>query len=259
MRSLMDFDREAARSLAGVLFDLDDTLLDAGRLSERAYCSLYRLYESGLLLFAVTGRPSGWGEILAQQWPVQGCVTENGPVTAVNVNGEVRIVNEVDPRTRDTRRKQLAALSESMMRQFPDLIPSRDVAMRRSDFTFDIGEFREVPTNAVDTAMAFAKNCGARTIRSSVHLHISFDGSDKASGALSVLNRQFGFDVTDARRVFAYVGDSENDESCFAAFRHSVAVANLRGRPTITPRYVTPSIRGAGFSEFAERLVTLRR
>lgn len=259
MLSFKDFSRDAARSLAGVLFDLDDTLLDSGHLTERAYRSLFRLRETGLLLLAVTGRPSGWGEVLAPQWPVQGFVTENGLVAIINVDGDIRLIDEAEPAMRDTHRAQLTALSNSMMRQFPSLVPSRDVAMRRNDFTFDVGEFHRISSDVVTQAMAFAKGHGAMTIRSSVHLHISFGGSDKASGTLRVLNQQFGFDVTFARRQFAFIGDSENDESCFAAFAHSFAVANLRGRPTIAPRYVTPSIRGAGFAEFAERLVALRR
>ncbi len=258
MQKIADFARDAARSLTGVLFDLDDTLLDSGRLSEAAYGSLFRLRESGLILLAVTGRPSGWGEILALQWPVQGFVTENGSVAIVNDEG-IRTLDEVEPAIRNERRERLLVLTDTIMTEFPALVPSRDVALRRSDFTFDVGEFHQVPNALVIEAMAFAKRLGAMTIRSSVHLHVSFDGSDKASGTLRVLNRQFGFDVTDARRTFAFIGDSENDESCFAAFGHSVAVANLRGRPTIAPRYVTRSERGSGFAEFAEQLVALRR
>jgi len=258
MRNIADFDREAARSLAGVLFDLDDTLLDSGRLSENAYASLYRLREAGLTLLAVTGRPAGWGEILTPQWPVQGFVTENGSVAIINIGGKVRTVDETDAATRVARRKRLLALADSMVSTFPDLSPSRDVAMRYSDFTFDVGEFRRVPDATVAEAMRYAKTHGALTIRSSVHLHISFDGSDKASGTLRVLNREFGYDVTDARRLFAFIGDSENDESCFAAFQQSVAVANLRGRPTISPQYITHWERDVGFAEFAERLVALR-
>ncbi len=259
MRNIADIDRESAQSLAGVLFDLDDTLLDSGRLSENAYCSLFRLREAGLILIAVTGRPSGWGEILALQWPVQGFVAENGPIAVVNVDGAVRIIDEVDSRTRHQRRRRLAKLAELMTTTFPELVPSNDVNLRRSDFTFDVGEYRHVPNDVIGNAVNFARSHGALTIRSSVHLHISFDGSDKASGVLRLLSQQYGFDMTDARRVFAFIGDSENDAAGFAAFQTSVAVANLRGRPTISPQFITRGQRGLGFAEFADRLVKLRR
>jgi hypothetical protein len=251
--------REIAQGLAGVLFDLDDTLLDAGRLGERAYSSLFRLRETGLILVAVTGRPSGWGEVLAHQWPVQGFVTENGPVSIVNQNGVLRRNEEVDSTTRAERRSRLLSLAESIMNTFPDLVPSNDVAMRRSDFTFDVGEYRQVPSRIVTDAMNFARAQGAISIRSSVHLHVTFDGSDKASGTLRLLRQEFGVDMTDARRQFAFIGDSENDEAGFAAFQTSVAVANLRGRPTISPQYVTHAERGLGFVEFAEHIAKLRR
>jgi HAD superfamily hydrolase (TIGR01484 family) len=251
--------REIAQGLAGVLFDLDDTLLDAGRLSEKAYSSLFRLRETGLILVAVTGRPSGWGEVLALQWPVQAFVTENGPVSIVNQDGVLRLNEEVDSTVRAERKSRLQSLAESMMRTFPDLVPSKDVAMRRSDFTFDVGEYRQVPGQVVTNAMNFARAQGALSIRSSVHLHVTFDGSDKASGVLRLLRQEFGFDLTAARRKFAFIGDSENDEAGFAAFQTSVAVANLRGRPTISPQYVTRAERGLGFLEFAEHVARLRR
>ncbi len=259
MRPITAINRETAQGLAGVLFDLDDTLLDRGQLGQEVYGSLFRLREAGLILVAVTGRPSGWGEILALQWPVQGFVTENGAISIVNQDGVLRINEEVDAGTRVERRSRLLNLSESIMSAFPDLLPSKDVAMRRSDFTFDVGEFRQVPASVVAEAMNFARARGAISIRSSVHLHISFDGSDKASGTLRLLRQEYGFDMTDARRQFAFIGDSENDAAGFAAFQTSIAVANLRGRPTISPRYVTRAERSRGFVEFAEQITKLRR
>src|SRR6185436_5336830 len=71
--------REAAR-LVGILFDLDDTLLDGGVLTEPAHAALWRLSRAGLRLVAVTGRPEGWGEVMARQWPIDAVVAENGQV-----------------------------------------------------------------------------------------------------------------------------------------------------------------------------------
>jgi len=259
MRPITLFDRDAARSLAGILFDLDDTLLDSGKLSEHAYRSLHRLHEAGLLLVAVTGRPSGWGEVLVLQWPVDGFVTENGAVAIVKGDGKPRLIEEVAPEERAARRTRLMTLVGQMQTEFPELVAATDVGMRRSDFTFDIGEYNQVESQVVESAMRFARAHGALTVRSSVHLHVSFDGSDKASGVVRLLHRHFGHDVTNARRVFAFIGDSENDESCFAGFKYSFAVANLRGRPTVSPQYITQLERGRGFAEFAELVLRLRK
>lgn len=259
MRPLTEFERDAARGLAGILFDLDDTLLDSGQLSERAYSSLHRLHEAGLVLLAVTGRPSGWGEVLARQWPVNGFVTENGAVAILKRDEELSIIEEVDPTQRALRRQRLMTLVSQMQAEFPELVAATDVGMRRSDFTFDVGEYHRVSGQIVDRAMGFARAHGALTVRSSVHLHVTFDGSDKASGVVRLLHRHFGYDVTEARGAFAFIGDSENDESCMAGFKHSFAVANLRGHPSVSPRFITHSERGNGFAEFAEFLLALRR
>ncbi len=94
-----------AQSLEGLLFDLDDTLLDHGRLGEEAYGSLFRLRESGLRLVAVTGRPSGWGEMLVRQWPIDGAVTENGSIALhLPTGGGVSRLDPLDESERRIRR-----------------------------------------------------------------------------------------------------------------------------------------------------------
>jgi hydroxymethylpyrimidine pyrophosphatase-like HAD family hydrolase len=91
-----------------------------------------------------------------------------------------------------------------------------------------------------------------------VHLHVTFDYADKASGAVRVLAADSGLDATAVRHAFAYLGDSENDAACFAAFAVSIGVANLRGRATLRPRYVTSQPMGAGVVE-AARVILAKR
>ena len=78
MHPIADLTIQEAAKLRVLLFDLDDTFLDGTRLGEAAFRSLALLRESGLALVAVTGRPSGWGEVIARQWPIDAAVTENG-------------------------------------------------------------------------------------------------------------------------------------------------------------------------------------
>src|SRR5690606_29031989 len=109
----------------------------------------------------------------------------------------------------------------------PALVPADDVDGRVSDFTFDIGEHERASEETIATARAIAAGAGARTTRSSVHLHFTFDRSDKATGALAYL-RSTGDDETRARQHFAFIGDSENDAPAFAAFSCTIGVANVR-------------------------------
>lgn len=259
MRAIATMPADEARSLAGLAFDLDDTLLDHGQLPEAAYAALFRLREAGLELLCVTGRPAGWGEMLARQWPIAGAVTENGALLLVRDGRGIRRLDAIDPAERTARASRLSAVVEALRAEFPELTPASDVAARVTDFTFDIGETRSVDPRTVRDVLASARRQGARTAVSSVHLHVSLDGDDKASGTVRAVTSLFGTDPTVARARWAFIGDSENDQACFAAFRTTLGVANLTGRPTVAPRYSTRGTRSAGFVEAAEVLVERRR
>ena len=111
----------------------------------------------------------------------------------------------------------------------------------------------------VKAAAELAQSLGAQTLTSSVHLHLTLDRHDKATGCLAILREQFGLDTTHALMRFAFIGDSGNDAACFAAFRTTIGVANLTGRPTLMPRFVTRAARGAGFAEAARVLLDARK
>jgi HAD superfamily hydrolase (TIGR01484 family) len=248
---------EEARGLRVLLFDLDDTLLTDGRLEEAAYGALFRLRESGLDLVAVTGRPLDWGAVLARQWPVLGVVTENGAVACTRGRDRFEII-DFGRAERSGRKARLAEMVRTVKSRFPDLRPSDDVGGRLTDFTFDVGEHERVPADTVLAVQAFARSLGARTVASSVHVHLTLDGHDKATGAARFLSRCLGMDPTESRVRAAFVGDSENDAACFSAFRTTLGVANLRGRLTVPPRFITTKEKGEGFAE-AARVIVARR
>jgi HAD superfamily hydrolase (TIGR01484 family) len=257
LKAISTLTREEAARLRGVAFDLDDTLLDHGRLLEATYSSLFRLREAGLSLYGVTGRPAGWADVLARVLPVQAIVAENGAVVCAREGERVILRDSVDAATRRERDQQLARLLTTFTEHFPDFVPADDVRARISDRTFDIGEFRQVAPERVAEASSFLQAKGARVFVSSVHLHATFDYADKASGAVRVLAEESGLDATAVRHAFAYLGDSENDAACFAAFVVSIGVANLRGRATLRPRYITSQPMGKGVVEAAQVILSL--
>lgn len=241
--------------LRGLLFDLDDTLLDHAKLTEAAYSSLFRLREAGFESYAVTGRPAGWAAVIARQWPIDGAVAENGAIAFVADERGLRSFDPVAPPERLARRHALATLVDEVQAQFPELVPADDVPLRHTDFTFDIGEQQRVPGERVALVRTFAEARGASTLASSVHLHLSFDREDKASGAVRLIRSLRGLDASAILARYAFIGDSENDAACFAAFQTSIGVKNLSGRPTLTPRYLTTRERGAGFVEAVTALL----
>ena len=245
---------EEARALEVLLFDLDDTVLTHGLLTRIAYDAIWSLHEAAITLVAVTGRPSGWGEIVARQWPVRAVVAENGAVVLKrDGRGITRIASDDKAR--------LVPLVAEICRAFPEIELADDNAARVTDVTFDIGERVSIPRPRIEALRAFVEAAGARALVSSVHLHATYAPDDKASGALRMLADVCGLDAGRARARAAFVGDSENDAACFACFRTTVGVANVAAyapRLSVPPRFVTLKPMGDGFAELAARLISLR-
>lgn len=262
MKPLAALTPAEAGALAGVLFDLDDTVLDHGTLTRAAYDALWNLHEAGLALVGVTGRPSGWGEVVARQWPVAGCITENGAVYFVKDKAGVVRRDPCSDEERRSRRLRLAALIERVRVVVPEARLTDDNEARRADVTWDVAERARLSPQAVRAIVAEIERAGARSLQSSIHLHASFDPDDKASGSLRFCARELGVDPGAARHCFAFAGDSGNDAACFAAFATTFGVANVRasvGRFSVPPRYVAPSAMGAGFAEIAAEILRKRR
>ena len=245
--------------LRGLVFDLDDTFLDHGRLDVRAYTALDKLKQAGLVLLVATGRPAGWGEVLTRMWPIDAAVSENGAIAHLALSHGVERLDTLSLEARRTARQKLAAIAAQVERDFPELTGTDDAHARISDITYDIGERQQLPATTVARVVDLAHSLGAHTSVSSVHLHLTLDRHDKATGCLHVLRERFSQDSTRALSDFAFIGDSGNDRACFAAFRTSIAVANLTGTPTLLPAYVTRAERSQGFVEAAELLLQARR
>lgn len=255
MQTLQSVPRAWLTKLRGLLFDLDDTFLDHGRLLPSALQALYELRAAGFELYVVTGRPASWGAVVTHQWPVDGAVTENGAVTFLKNEGRVRLFDSVAPAERERRRARLQGVVGELRVRHPELVAADDVAGRVSDFTFDIGEHQQVDPEVVMRVRRSARELGASTTASSVHLHVSLDRADKASGSVRVLAERYELDPTVVLSRYAFIGDSENDAACFAAFRLSIGVQNLSGRPTLRPRFLTSGARAQGFVQTAELLL----
>jgi HAD superfamily hydrolase (TIGR01484 family) len=249
--------------LSGVIFDLDDTILDHGALSERAYAALFRLRDAGLRLLACTGRPAGWGHVIQRQWPLDATVVENGSIGIVSGDGgRLVIVDHVSRDARRSRRAVLLDLAREIVARHPTAALVEDNDTRLSDVALDIGELCGVTLDEIAAIRAMAREARVTSLVSSIHLHLCPEPIDKAVGVVRLLTRQYGEDATSVLGRYAYVGDSTNDAACFAAFQLTFGVANVRTHLpalSLSPRFVSRSPMGAGFSEIAARIVELRR
>lgn len=261
MKPLASLDADAARGLKGVLFDLDDTVLTHGLLSRAAYAAIWDLKDAGLAAIAVTGRPCGWGEVLARQWPVAGCVTENGAVHLVREGAVVVRHDACAAAEREARRARLAALVERVRGVVPEAALTEDAHLRVSDVTWDVAERARLSDDVVRRVVREIEGAGARWSLSSVHLHATFDTDDKASGSVRFCARVLGEDAGVVLARYAFVGDSGNDAPCFGAFRTTFGVANVRAslaRLGVCPAFIASRPMGEGFAEVVAAILRHR-
>ena len=261
MTPLADAPIDELSRMRGLFFDLDDTLLTHGLLTRAAYNALWDMRDAGLRLVAVTGRPSGWGEVLVRQWPVDGVVAENGAIALLKQGTGVVRHDGCDETERQRRRMQLGDLVARARTLVPEARLTDDVEARLTDVTWDVGERMRLPEDRIAILTKMILDAGARTTRSSVHLHATFDVDDKASGAVAFARAVFGEDAGATLNSYAFVGDSGNDAACFSAFKTTIGVANVASwlpRLPVGPRYVTLGARGEGYAELASALVQAR-
>jgi hydroxymethylpyrimidine pyrophosphatase-like HAD family hydrolase len=162
---------------------------------------------------------------------------------------------------RSARRARLEKLIERVRHTVPQACLTDDNHARTSDVTWDIGERTKLPLDRAREVVGEIQAAGARHTQSSVHLHATFDADDKASGVVRFCAHELGEDPGAALVRFAFIGDSSNDASCFAAFRTTFGVANIRAvlpQLSIPPRYVAARAMGDGFAEIAEEILRKR-
>jgi hypothetical protein len=173
----------------------------------------------------------------------------------------VELLFDGDAEAVASRRARLDELVRSVSKAMPQVKLADDVHARRSDVAWDIGERDRLDATVIAELTRLVLAAGARTTRSSVHLHASFERDDKASGAIRFVNARFGDDAGAALNRWAFVGDSGNDASCFAAFKTTFGVENVRAYArvlSLPPRWIAPGKRGAGFAEIAKAIVSAR-
>lgn len=252
---------EDLAGLRGVLTDIDDTLTTDGRLGPEAAQALQALRAVGLPVLAITGRPMGWSEPFARDWPVDAIVAENGAVALFR--SATGLVTEYvqDEATRALNHSRLQAVAARLLREVPGATLARDSAGRVTDIAIDHAEFAHLDAAAIAQVVALMQAEGMHATVSSIHVNGWFGAHDKPSGARWIVHRLFGRELDDEHATWAYVGDSTNDQAMFARFPLSVGVANLRqfaAQLHTWPRYLTTAERGAGFAEFAARVLAAR-
>ncbi len=268
MQPLARFPAAERRRIRGVLFDIDDTLTSAGRLTATAYRALQALNDAGLITLAITGRPAGWCDHIARMWPVDGVVGENGAFyfhyvaargTAPGHMIQRYCVGEADRRA---NRRRLAALETEILAAVPGSALASDQGYRDADLAIDFCEdVARLPPDSVARIVAVFEQAGANAKVSSVHVNGWFGDYDKLTTTRLILAEVFGIDLDRDQAAFVFAGDSPNDAPMFGFFDNAVGVANVvdfLDQLSAKPTWVTTRPSGAGFAELAAALLAAR-
>ena len=260
-RPLDDCPAPRLARLTGVLTDIDDTLTTEGAITPEALGALRALREAAVAVVAITGRPMGWSEPFARDWPIDAIVAENGAVALFREGGALRVEYAQDEATRERNAARLRATAARVLREVPGARLAEDSAGRVTDIAVDHAEFARLAPAQIDAVLRVMREEGMTATVSSIHVNGWYGSHDKLSGARWIVQRLFGRDIDAELARWAYVGDSTNDQAMFGHFPLSVGVANLLDFADALhtwPAYLTRGARGAGFAEFARRLIEAR-
>lgn len=241
-----------------LLTDIDGTLTaHDGRIPDRSYQALWKLYHSEIKVIPVTGRPAGWCEMIARTWPVHGVIGENG---ALYYRLQGQQMRRFYSRPKDLRKNDRLKLKE-VLSEIREKVPQAKVASdqfcRMFDLAIDFAEdVARLPQGQIDLIVEIFKSHGAVAKVSNIHVNGWFGKHDKLSTCKAYLARELGIPEKLMKQCCAFIGDSPNDEPMFEYFPNSIAVANIKEflpRLKHKPGYICKSAEADGFVELANR------
>ncbi|NLH16326.1 MAG: HAD-IIB family hydrolase [Phycisphaerae bacterium] len=245
-------------NLKGLFFDIDDTFSSHGKITPQAYQAAWKLYQTGMILVPLTGRPAGWCDHIARMWPVHAVIGENGAFYCMMKNGKMRKYYTDQTHDKEDSTKRLAAIRREVLQKVPGTDIAADQPWREFDLAIDHCE--DVPRlshDAIQRIVDIFKKHGAHVRVSSVHVNGWFGEYDKLTATRLYVRQELGMDFDECNERFVFIGDSPNDEPLFSFFKKSVGVANVQDYASflkIGPVYVTKERSGKGFVELAEHI-----
>ena len=263
MLEIQELPQAICQNLYGIFCDLDDTMTTDGKLLDVSYQALWNAYRAGLRVVVVTGRPGGWCDHIARMWPVSAVVGENGAFYFWMEGGKMRRYFVQDSATREQGRARLKLLQKQILQEVPLAAVSSDQQYRESDLAIDFCEDVPPLTQAMQQKiLQIFRAAEAQAKISSIHVNGWFGQFDKLSSCKLLMSQLWQANPATAIERSVYCGDSPNDEPMFAAFPHSVGVANVvpwLGAMKSHPRYKTRQRGGEGFAEMVAWILQQRQ
>ena len=262
MNPITDIKPDVARRIRFLFSDVDHTMTDGATLPSETVAAIEQLEKAGISVIPITGRTTGWADIMIRHLPVHGVITENGGVyLRKHDSGRVTHHYWDDDETRTRHHVKYRAIVKEVNAAFPHVFHPWDQVYRHTDVAFDHGEDADLPLDDVEGLVSICKRHGAHTVVSSVHVHAWYSETSKFAMLVRFLRDVHSLDIGDILDQVACIGDSPNDEALFRHLPLSVGVSNVRDfedRLTYMPNFVTQGHSASGFQELARFLLRHR-
>lgn len=269
MRALSEFQNAKVK----VLFtDIDGTITTNGQVTDRAYSAIWNLSRAGIAVVPITGRPAGWCELIARQWPVHGVIGENGAFyfrlesevgrSTKELHTKMKRVFFSSKANRKAYRERFKKILERIKTEVPAARLASDQFCRMFDLAIDFAEdVGPLPKNDVAKIVKLFKEAGAQAKVSDIHVNGWFGDYHKKTACEQYVKNEFAFSKEALQTRCVFIGDSPNDEPMFQYFRNSFAVANFKDFADDVkhrPAFIAPSPEGEGFAEVAAHIIHLK-
>lgn len=250
------------KEIKWVLTDVDDTLTWQGELPPDTLIALSQLQQAGIKVVAVTGACAGWCDHIAQLWPVNAVLGENGAFTLEKRNGAVHLSSQEPLDDIRQQQEKLKHQVIEILKEYPSLNLTLDQPYRLCEVAIDIGQNRPpVNSDIVEEIVGKIHQLGAHATASSIHINAWYGEHSKKNTSLHFL-QQHGLSHQEIFEQTCYVGDSLNDQQMFETLPLTVGVANILhywDRLAHKPSLVMTKSGGFGFAQFVQKLLALKQ
>lgn len=244
-----------------VLTDVDDTLTWQGSLPPETLIALQKLRDNGIKVVAVTGACAGWCDHIAQLWPVDAVLGENGAFLLEKQDGALQLSSETPLEQVRQNQAKLKQEVEAILLSYPDLSLTLDQSYRLCEVAIDIGQNRKpVDPETVQAVLERIHALGAHATASSIHINAWYGEHSKKNAVHRFLTNK-GLSLEQIHNEACYVGDSMNDQQMFESLPLTVGVANIKhywDKLDHHPSKVMSQPGGYGFAEFVDALLAVK-
>ncbi|RLQ19945.1 HAD-IIB family hydrolase [Vibrio sp. SBT000027] len=244
-----------------VLTDVDDTLTWQGSLPPETLIALQKLRDNGIKVVAVTGACAGWCDHIAQLWPVDAVLGENGAFLLEKQDGALQLSSETPLEQVRQNQAKLKQEVEAILLSYPDLSLTLDQSYRLCEVAIDIGQNRKpVDPETVQAVLERIHALGAHATASSIHINAWYGEHSKKNAVHRILTNK-GLSLEQIHNQACYVGDSMNDQQMFESLPLTVGVANIKhywDKLDHHPSKVMSQPGGYGFAEFVDALLAVK-